>query len=65
MWLENVLEYRSFSLLSILEGVYDVGNILVVCWMMEVLGIGCVLIVSLKGLLFKVSGRMLGGVLKW
>ena len=65
MRLENVLEHRSFSLLPILEGVYDGGNILAVCRTTEALGIGCASIVSSKGLSFKASGRTSGGALKW
>ena len=65
MRLENVLENRSFGLMPILEGVYDVGNILAVCRTTEALGIGCASIVSSRGLSFKASGRTSGGALKW
>lgn len=63
--LENVLHSRTFSLTPILEGIYDVGNILAVCRSTEALGIGSVSIVSSKGLSFKASGRTSGGALKW
>jgi len=63
--LENVLANRSFSLMPVLEGIYDVGNMLAVCRTTEALGIGCTSIVSSKGLSFKASGRTSGGALKW
>ncbi len=63
--LENVLANRSFSLMPVLEGIYDIGNMLAVCRTTEALGIGCASIVSSKGLSFKASGRTSGGALKW
>lgn len=63
--LENVLANRTFDLLPVMEGVYDVGNMLAVCRSTEALGIGCAAIVSSKGLNFKASGRTSGGALKW
>lgn len=63
--LENVLANRTFSLMPVMEAVYDVGNMLAVCRTTEALGIGCAGIVSAKGLSFKASSRTSGGALKW
>lgn len=63
--LENVLANRTFSLMPVMEAVYDVGNMLAVCRTTEALGIGCAGIVSAKGLSFKASSRTSGGSLKW
>jgi len=63
--LENVLNCRTFSLMPILEGIYDIGNMLAVCRSTEALGIGSVSIISSEGLSFKASGRTSGGAMKW
>ena len=38
--LDAVVQQRSFDLMPILEGVYDIGNVLAVCRSTEALGIG-------------------------
>ena len=43
--------------MPVLEGIYDIGNMLAVCRTTEALGIGCASIVSSKGLSFKASGE--------
>lgn len=63
--LENVLNSRTFSLMPILEGIYDIGNMLAVCRTTEALGIGSVSIISSENLSFKASGRTSGGAMKW
>ena len=63
--LEAVVAQRSFDLMPILEGVYDIGNVLAVCRSTEALGIGCLGVISDTGLAFKQSGRTSGGAVKW
>ena len=63
--LDAVVEDRSFDLMPILEGVYDIGNVLAVCRTTEALGVGCLGVVSDDGLAFKQSGRTSGGAVKW
>jgi hypothetical protein len=43
--------------MPILEGVYDIGNVLAVCRSTEALGVGCLGVISDTGLVFKQSGR--------
>jgi hypothetical protein len=47
--LDAVVEQRSFDLMPILEGVYDIGNVLAVCRSTEALGIGCLGVISDTG----------------
>ncbi len=63
--LDAVVQQRSFDLMPILEGVYDIGNVLAVCRSTEALGIGSLGIISDAGLAFKQSGRTSGGAVKW
>lgn len=63
--LDAVVSQRSFNLMPILEGVYDIGNVLAVCRSTEALGIGSLGVVSDVGLVFKQSGRTSGGAVKW
>ena len=63
--IEAVLKKRTFSILPILENVYDMGNFLAVCRSAEALGIGAIGIISEKGQVFKQSGRTSGGAVKW
>ena len=63
--LDAVVEKRSFDLMPILEGVYDIGNVLAVCRSTEALGIGSLGVISDAGLAFKQSGRTSGGAVKW
>ena len=63
--IEDAVSKRVFSLLPILENVYDTGNFLAVCRSAEALGIGAVGVVAEKGLVFKQSGRTSGGAVKW
>ena len=63
--LEAVVAQRSFDLMPILEGVYDLGNVLAVCRSTEALGVGCLGVISDTGLKFKQSGRTSGGAVKW
>ena len=62
---EETVSKRVFSVLPILENVYDTGNFLAVCRSAEALGIGAVGVVAEKGLVFKQSGRTSGGAVKW
>ena len=61
---EETVSKRVFSVLPILENVYDTGNFLAVCRSAEALGIGAVGVVAEKGLVFKQSGRTSGGAVK-
>ena len=63
--LESVIDQRTFDLMPVLEGVYDIGNVLAVCRSAEALGVGCLGVISDEGLVFKQSGRTSGGAVKW
>jgi tRNA G18 (ribose-2'-O)-methylase SpoU len=63
--LESVIDQRTFDLMPVLEGVYDIGNVLAVCRSTEALGVGCLGVISDSGLVFKQSGRTSGGAVKW
>ena len=63
--LESVIDQRTFDLMPVLEGVYDIGNVLAVCRSAEALGVGCLGVISDSGLAFKQSGRTSGGAVKW
>jgi len=63
--LDAVVEQRSFDILPILEGAYDIGNVLAVCRSTEALGIGTLGVVSDTGLKFKQGRRTSGGAVKW
>jgi len=63
--LESVIDQRTFDLMPVLEGVYDIGNVLAACRSAEALGVGCLGVISDTGLAFKQSGRTSGGAVKW
>ena len=63
--LESVIDQRTFDLMPVLEGVYDIGNVLAACRSAEALGVGCLGVISDSGLAFKQSGRTSGGAVKW
>ena len=63
--LESVIDQRTFDLMPVLEGVYDIGNVLAACRSAEALGVGCLGVISDAGLAFKQSGRTSGGAVKW
>jgi tRNA G18 (ribose-2'-O)-methylase SpoU len=63
--LESVIDNRTFDLMPVLEGVYDIGNVLAACRSAEALGVGCLGVISDAGLAFKQSGRTSGGAVKW
>jgi tRNA (guanosine-2'-O-)-methyltransferase len=63
--LESVIDHRTFDLMPVLEGVYDIGNVLAACRSAEALGVGCLGVISDAGLAFKQSGRTSGGAVKW
>lgn len=61
----SVLRQRTYSLLPVLEGTYDCGNISAVARSADAFGVGGLHVVANEGMLFKRSRRTSKGVDKW
>jgi len=61
----SVVRARSYSLLPILEGTYDMGNISAVARSADAMGLGAMHIVATEGYRFKRSRRTSKGAEKW
>lgn len=56
---------RTYDVLPVVEGVYDLGNLLAVCRSAEAFGMGGVEVVATQGAKWKQSARTSAGAVKW
>ncbi|GLC35824.1 hypothetical protein PLESTB_000498100 [Pleodorina starrii] len=63
--IEGVVQNRTFSVLPIVEGLYDMGNLAAVCRTADALGYGAVHCINRGDTKYKVSQRTAAGADKW
>ncbi|GIL43096.1 hypothetical protein Vafri_886 [Volvox africanus] len=63
--IEGVVQNRTFSVLPIVEGLYDMGNLAAVCRTADALGYGAVHCINRGDIKYKVSQRTAAGADKW
>ncbi|EFJ42923.1 hypothetical protein VOLCADRAFT_109989 [Volvox carteri f. nagariensis] len=63
--IESVVQNRTFSVLPIVEGLYDMGNLAAVCRTADALGYGAVHCINRGDVKYKVSQRTAAGADKW
>ncbi|GFR41232.1 hypothetical protein Agub_g1905 [Astrephomene gubernaculifera] len=63
--IDNVIANRTFSVLPIVEGLYDMGNLAAVCRTADALGYGAVHCINKRDSKYKASQRTAAGADKW
>jgi len=63
--IENVVNNRTYSVVPVVEGLYDRGNVAAVCRTSEALGVGAVHIIKPETEHYKKSRRSSAGAEKW